>query len=182
MQARELHAAAHEAGAPFNTPSLAMSFRSVRQVLSYVDDVFDPQHFSGDAPFTVQVPVELGLTRHTPPAAARNRLRRTLAARCTRRDSKSPIRGTRPSIAPPDRCACPTRQTIAAFIRREIEAGAASGKNKQRPAKPGDFLILVKRRTGGIFDGILQQLKARNIPVAGADRIQLLDSAPCRTC
>ena len=51
------------------------------------------------------------------------------------------------------------------------------GKEK-RPAKPGDFLILVRGRKGGLFDGILQALKRENLPVAGADRIQLLDSLP----
>ena len=34
----------------------------------------------------------------------------------------------------------------------------------------------MKGRTGGLFDGILQALKRENVPVAGADRIQLLDS------
>ena len=63
---------------------------------------------------------------------------------------------------------------IAKFIKREIDSGAAVWeKNQQRPARPGDFLILVRGRTGGLFDGILQALKRENIPVAGADRIQL---------
>jgi ATP-dependent helicase/nuclease subunit A len=66
---------------------------------------------------------------------------------------------------------------IAKFIKGEIAAGAAVwDKSEQRPCKPGDFLILVKGRTGGLFDGILQALKRENVPVAGADRIQLLDS------
>jgi ATP-dependent helicase/nuclease subunit A len=66
---------------------------------------------------------------------------------------------------------------IAKFIKGEIAAGAAVwDKNEKRPCKPGDFLILVKGRTGGLFDGILQALKRENVPVAGADRIRLLDS------
>ena len=179
MQARELHAAAHEAGAPFNTPSLAMSFRSVRQVLSYVDDVFNPQHFSGGAPFSVQVPVESDYAPHT----ARRR-EEPGSVELWPLDAPAEIEEPDPWDAPVDRVTetdAPVQlaKQIAAFIAREIEAGAGVWeKGKQRPAKPGDFLILVKRRTGGIFDAILQQLKARNIPVAGADRIHLLDSAP----
>ncbi len=66
---------------------------------------------------------------------------------------------------------------VAAFVRRELDTGAAVwDQGRQRPARPGDFLILVKGRINGIFDSILQQLKSQGIPVAGADRIQLLDS------
>lgn len=179
MQARELHFAADAAGAPFNTPSLAMSFRSVSQVLAYVDDVFDPQHFSGGAPFSVQVPVEADYAPHT----ARRRDEPGSVELWTL-DPPAEVEEPDPWDAPIDRVAetdAPVQlaKRIAAFIAREIETGAAVWeKGKQRPARPGDILILVKRRTGGIFDAILQQLKARNIPVAGADRIHLLDSAP----
>ena len=58
---------------------------------------------------------------------------------------------------------------IAKFIKREIDSGAAVwDKKQQRPARPGDFLILVRGRTGGPFDGILQALKRENIRVAGS--------------
>jgi ATP-dependent helicase/nuclease subunit A len=178
-QAREVHAMAAAAEAPFNTPSLAMSFRSVQQVLSYVDEVFDPAHFAGGAPFSVQVPVEAEYAPHT--ARRRNEpgsvelwpLEKPLA-----------VEDPDPWHAPVDQMtesAPPVKlgKQIAQFIKREIDSGAAVWEGgKQRPARPGDFLILVKRRTGGIFDAILQQLKALNLPVAGADRIQLLDSLP----
>ena len=48
----------------------------------------------------------------------------------------------------------------------KIASSAAVWDNGgKRPAKPGDFLILVHGRTGGLFDGILQALKRENIPV-----------------
>jgi len=178
-QARELHGAAQIAGAPFNTPSLAMSFRSVTEVLAYVDDVFDPQHFSGGAPFSVQVPVEADYAPHT--------ARRRNEPGCVElwplqppADTPEPDPWDAPidSVSDSDPPVRLARQ-IAAFIRRQIDTGAAVWDNgRQRPARPGDFLILVKRRTGGIFDAVLQQLKALDIPVAGADRILLLDSLP----
>ncbi|MEZ6030934.1 MAG: double-strand break repair helicase AddA [Hyphomonadaceae bacterium] len=178
-QARELHAAAEEAGAPFNTPSLAMSFRSVRQVLTYVDDVFDPQHFSGGAPFSVQVPVEADYAPHTA-----HRRHEPGCVELWPLQPPADVEEPDPWDAPVDSVSetdAPVQlaRRIAGFIAREIANGAGVWeKGKQRPARPGDFLILVKRRTGGIFDAILQQLKARDIPVAGADRILLLDSAP----
>jgi len=178
-QARELHEAAQVAGAPFNTPSLAMSFRSVKEVLAYVDEVFDPQHFAGEAPFSVQVPVEADYAPHT--AHRRNE------PGCVELwPLQPPARTPEPDPwdAPVDRVSetdPPVRlaKQIAAFIRREIDTGAGVWeKGQRRPARPGDFLILVKRRTGGVFDAVLQELKALDIPVAGADRILLLDSLP----
>jgi ATP-dependent helicase/nuclease subunit A len=66
---------------------------------------------------------------------------------------------------------------IALFVKAEIQRDAAVWEDgKQRPARAGDFLILVRGRIGGLFDGILQALKRERIPVAGADRIQLLES------
>jgi ATP-dependent helicase/nuclease subunit A len=44
----------------------------------------------------------------------------------------------------------------------------------KKPVRPQDILILVKRRARWIHS-LLQQLKQRNIPVAGIDRIQLKD-------
>ncbi len=178
-EARELSDAADAAEASFNKPNLAMSFRSVAQVLAYVDDVFDPQHFSGGAPFSIQVPLEADYAPHT--AYRRDE---PGSVELWPLDPPADIDEPDPWDAPVDRVTesdAPVQlaKQIAAFIAREIDTGAGVWeKGKLRPARPGDFLILVKRRTGGIFDAILQQLKARNIPVAGADRIHLLDSAP----
>ncbi len=178
-QAREVDAMAAAAEAPFNTPSLAMSFRSVQQVLTYVDEVFDPAHFAGGAPFSVQVPVEAESAPHT--ARRRNE---PGSVELWALEKPSAIDEPDPWDAPVDQVsesepAVKLAKQVAQFIKREIACGAAVWESgRQRPARPGDFLILVKRRTGGIFDAILQQLKALNLPVAGADRIQLLDSLP----
>jgi len=45
---------------------------------------------------------------------------------------------------------------------------------KQRKVLPGDFLILVRSR-GPLFQSILKKLTAHNLPVAGSDRLLLLD-------
>jgi ATP-dependent helicase/nuclease subunit A len=176
-QQREISRKADEARAPFNKPHLAMSFRSVSEVLAYVDDVFDPSRFGGGAPFSVQVPDEADYAPHT--------AFRSSEHGCVELWPLEP----KPDTNDPDPWDAPVDQQseaspvvrlarqVAAFVRRELDAGAAVWeKGKQRPAQPGDFLILVKSRVSGLFDAILQQLKILRVPVAGADRILLLDS------
>lgn len=45
-----------------------------------------------------------------------------------------------------------------------------------------DILILVRSRTGGLFDAMISALKARNLPVAGADRLKLTDHIAVQDC
>ncbi len=162
---------------PYRTPHLAMSWRSVPEVLSFVDETFDPAHFSDGAPFSVQAPDEADVMRH-------DAQRRAHAGSVELWPLEPPTKAEDPDPwhAPVDqqeqgspRAHLATR--IAQWVRAEIDRGAAVwDKGAQRPARPGDFLILVKRRTGGLFDAILQSLKQANLPVAGADRLLLLES------
>jgi ATP-dependent helicase/nuclease subunit A len=158
-------------------PDLAMSFRSAPEVLTYVDAVFDTDAFDGKAPFSINPPVTADLMRHTP-----HRRGQVGSVELWPLEPKPEKQPAQPWDAPKGMenegsAKARLAARIAAFIKGEIDAGAAVWeKGQQRPAKPGDFLILVKGRTGGLFDGILQALKRENIPVAGADRIQLLDS------
>ncbi len=43
-----------------------------------------------------------------------------------------------------------------------------------RPVEPRDILVLVPRRTA-VYDAILTELKAANLPIAGTDRLKLYD-------
>lgn len=62
---------------------------------------------------------------------------------------------------------------IANEIRRLIDRGeAVYDRDRLRPATAGDVLILVRRR-GALFEEILRELKHKQIPVAGADRLVL---------
>ncbi len=158
-------------------PDLAMSFRSAPEVLTYVDEVFDTSAFDGDAPFTINPPTAADLMRHTPYRRAQEG-----SVELWPLEPRTENKPAEPWDAPKgmeNEGSAKARLSarIASFIKGEIAAGAAVwDKNEKRPCKPGDFLILVKGRTGGLFDGILQALKRENVPVAGADRIQLLDS------
>jgi ATP-dependent helicase/nuclease subunit A len=161
----------------YELPDLAMSFRSSPEVLTYVDAVFDTDVFAPDAPFTLLPPAAADLLRHTP-----FRRHQPGSVELWPLEPQTDVEQAEPWTAPKgqESAASPKAKLatrIAKFIRREIDTGAAVWEKKQqRPARPGDFLILVRGRTGGLFDGILQALKRENIPVAGADRIQLLES------
>ncbi|HEY9215410.1 MAG TPA: double-strand break repair helicase AddA [Ancylobacter sp.] len=60
---------------------------------------------------------------------------------------------------------------IAGHIAERVRQGfAIEGRYGSRPARPGDFLILVRRR-GALFEAVIRALKERLVPVAGADRL-----------
>jgi len=43
----------------------------------------------------------------------------------------------------------------------------------RRPIRAGDFMILVRGRTGGMFHQIIRACKERGLPIAGADRLKV---------
>jgi len=78
---------------------------------------------------------------------------------------KPPVERTR-SDSPQNRLA----QLIAGRIARMV--GAEKLPTRDRLIKAGDIMVLVRRRTGFV-DELVRQLKARQIPVAGVDRMVL---------
>lgn len=66
---------------------------------------------------------------------------------------------------------------LADRISAEIETLLTDGsrittRHGPRPVQAGDFLILVQSR-GALFSEIIRACKARNLPIAGADRLKL---------
>lgn len=68
---------------------------------------------------------------------------------------------------------------IAQEIKRMIATGATiphekneNGTYSQRPVQPGDFLILVQRRSD-LFQELIRACKAAGLPIAGADRLKV---------
>ncbi|MEO0872345.1 MAG: 3'-5' exonuclease, partial [Pseudomonadota bacterium] len=53
---------------------------------------------------------------------------------------------------------------------------------RRKPMTAGDVLILVRKRKGGLFDALIQNLKRKGIPVAGADRLVLSDHIGVQDC
>jgi ATP-dependent helicase/nuclease subunit A len=47
--------------------------------------------------------------------------------------------------------------------------------SRGRSIRPGDILVLVRKRTGGLVPRLLRALKERNVPVGGADRLKLAE-------
>ncbi|WP_306153238.1 double-strand break repair helicase AddA [Roseovarius sp. MMSF_3281] len=63
---------------------------------------------------------------------------------------------------------------IAQEIRRMIDdqTPVPDGKGGMAPAQPGDFLILVQRRSA-LFHEIIRECKDQDLPIAGADRLKV---------
>ncbi len=69
-------------------------------------------------------------------------------------------------------------KTIASTVKSWIEDGAPvfdRARKQTRPIKPQDVLILVRRR-GPLFESLIRQLKRHEIPIAGADRLELSEA------
>ncbi|MFY0616075.1 double-strand break repair helicase AddA [Shimia sp.] len=69
-------------------------------------------------------------------------------------------------------------ERVARQIKRMIaqdtiaDTRGSDGKFQQRPIEPGDFLILVQRRSD-LFHEIIRACKLQGLPIAGADRLKV---------
>jgi ATP-dependent helicase/nuclease subunit A len=146
---------------PMQRRELAHSFRSSPAVLSLVDAVFQGEAAQG-----------LGVTpRHIAFHA-------TMPGRVDiwppLPDPETPERAdwTQPIDAPAENAAdTMLARAIARQIRRILGTPILKHGKPQRLG-PGDIQILVQRRAG-LFDDLIRELKAANLPVAGADRLKL---------
>ena len=146
--------------ATFVDPQLTVSFRSSPAILRFVDTVFaDPTAAAGVAIAPHQVP---------PHNSAQPDLAGAVELwPLARNDTDEPAS---PWQAPTQNRGLQSGQlrlaeALATHIAAEIRAGRE---------RPGDILVLVRRRT--LFAGTLMRaLKARDVPVAGLDRMVLTD-------
>jgi ATP-dependent helicase/nuclease subunit A len=65
-------------------------------------------------------------------------------------------------------------EAVAARIRHWLDTGEPL-PSRGRAMRPGDILVLVRKRTGGLVPRLLRALKEKGIPVGGADRIKLAE-------
>ena len=164
----------HEAGQRFVDPSLTQSWRSLPEILGFVDAVFD----GGDLSFALNFTGEV--VEHEP--------RRTEAQACIELwplvqpidapdanadDSEDDVAALdEPGRAHP---AKRLARQLAVTIRREIDAGRSVWDRVtkiQRPMHAGDVLILVRKRDL-LFEHIIRELKIAGVAVSGADRLKL---------
>ncbi len=160
------------AGQDFAKPRLARSFRSAPEILDFVDAVFaDPE-----------------IARALTPEAAEGRIRHEPTRPAGRGtvdlwplEETDPVQEADP-WAPVDAApALGANKKLARRIADEVKAMQARGEavwdkdlKAWRPMAFGDVLILVRRRNA-LFHEIIRALKARDVPVGGADRLTLSD-------
>jgi ATP-dependent helicase/nuclease subunit A len=157
--------------APLQDGQLSYSFRSSVPILRLVDELFKGRDKAGFLPdqthisFHDRLPGRVDLWPLIEPA----------------KDDKDEL----PWDTPVDRVS-PTHhnvilaQRIARFIDKSLKDGATlpvgeqDGEVQTRPVHAGDFLILVRSR-GRLFQEILKACKALGLPIAGADKLKVMD-------
>ncbi len=158
-------------GGRFEHVLLKHSFRSVPAVLATIDRVFaGAEHQKGLVSDDIWMGHESlkhdlpGLIEVWPPVTA---------------DSRPEPRDWRLPVDFPDEGE--PAAILADRIARKIAALIAPGageyvheKGTRRPVRAGDILILVRTRNA-FFEAVIRALKRHDVPVAGADRLDLLD-------
>lgn len=162
---------------------MKMSFRSGPEILTYVDTVWNTAP-PIDVPFGTDRPSTADVTEHI--AKRRDELGWIdlwpLAAPDPEPETDAwdrpvdALRMTSPKVK--------VAQAVADRVKQMISGGAAvwGDDGKRRPARAGDVLILVRERRGGLFEALINAMKARGIPVAGADRLRLADYIGVQDC
>ena len=169
-----------ENGASVHLPDIAMSFRSTPEVLGYVDAVFNGPAGATGAPFSHEIPTTADTIQHHAFRDAHQG-----QVEIWPLEAPEAIPTGVPWDAPMDmeRQISPARSLalkIADWIDDRLKPGAPGiyeeGRDSDpRPARAGDILILVRSRKA-LFHAIIQALKAKDLPVAGADRLNILDT------
>ena len=159
-----------KAGEHFSDVGLSISYRSTPEILRVVDKVFAPGR-AARVGYGANASEERD---HTP-----------------ERGEQQGVFELWPLISakeadPPDHWQAPVDRIdedhphlqVARLIAQQVKSWighrviVATGKVVQ----PQDVLVLVQRRGGAIFQGLIAELRKQNVPVAGADRLELQQS------
>ncbi len=170
-----------------NLPEMAMSFRSTPEVLTFVDEV------------RARVPLSDAATELLPPIDADLRPHAPRRANQSGRVELWPLEQPGDSNGEDSAWTTPTdhiaadapRRRLASRVAEEVHGMLERGETVWRenrdgswaraPVRPEDILILVRSRNE-LFDSLIESLKQENIPVAGADRLRLLDNLGVQDC
>ncbi len=153
-------------GTDWRDVTLDVSFRSAAPVLALVDAVFANEiakaGVADDGP----------LHHYADRAGQAGRVELWPLVPATPAAETNPWEPAERNTAAPD---APTRlaEAIAAWIAGQLATNAMLD-SRHRPLQPGDFLVLVRRRTD-FNRALVSGLKARGVPVAGLDEIKLLE-------
>lgn len=170
LRRRRLAAAFRDAELPFEKILLNYSFRSGLSILNGVDAVFrEPDKYASIHAIENERPIHEALPGAAPAVID--------LWDCQDPPAKNTAQGWR---APFDAVSRTNPEAVLADrIQREIGGLVARGertgpRNKRRKLTYGDMLVLVRRR-GKAFDAVIKALKHAGIPVAGADRLKLIE-------
>ena len=159
-------------GGAFRDVPLNLSFRSGPAVLGFVDHLFaDAGARAGLAETETEI-------RHTARRLGQAGLVELWPLEPVQRpalpaDWQAPVTQERGQSAE-TRLAQRIARRIARMIGEEERL-----ESRDRPIRPGDILVLVRRRQGlSLIDDLVRELKQRGIAVAGADRLTLMDQLP----
>ena len=161
-----------EAGRPFVEEELKFSFRSSEAVLNLVDSVFSDETETGFAAptehkaFKSDMPGRVDLWTFIEKADDGEPPEWDDASALGYADEPAHVALAR-SIA----------EQIDGLVRTRQPRPDASGGS--RPISAGDFLILVQRRSELFFE-IIRELKKKNLPVAGTDRLRISEELAVR--
>ena len=171
QEAQAYEAMARGAGREFKEVPLDTSFRSTEEVLKFVDKAFE-----GPERTRALVGVSGDIPTHHP---ARVGQRGAVDLWPLFRDPATPDREAWNAPVDKEDARSGRKQlarALARSIRKQVMAGTAvhdrDAPGGLRPARWGDFLVLVRRRDA-LFEEIIRALKAEAVPVAGADRLKL---------
>lgn len=166
---REFGARLKSSGSPLQDMGLEYSFRSSHAILGLVDETFSHAEQSGFAPnqshkaFKADMPGRVDLWPVIPKPEVEDKP-----------DWHNPV-----DMKAANDPAVELARHIAETIERLVNKGHPIPKNPEhggpylsRAVQPGDFLILVQRRSA-LFHEIIRECKARDLPIAGADRLKV---------
>lgn len=160
-----LEARAEAARRAWNNVPLDFSFRSARPVLEAVDKVFEAP-LAGDGVVDSDAPVQ-----HTPlrdQAAGRVEIWPPVVV-----EKLAEPEPWKPPVDPVTRPGAMEQlaETIAGRTADWLARGETL-ESKGRPIEAGDIMVLVRQR-GAFVEALVRAFKARNVPVAGVDRMVL---------
>jgi len=160
-------------GAAFRQVPLEESFRSTPQVLAFVDAVFaDPAAAAGLRPGEgADAPPVRHVTRRATEAGSVDLWPLEESDPIEEVDVWAPV-DDEPKESANKKLARRIARWIKAVVARGEGVGDRQAAGGVRPARYGDFLILVRRRRV-LFHEIIRALKREGVAVGGADRLKL---------
>lgn len=155
---QDLRTFAKNSGKTWQDIDLTVSFRSTPEVLSVVDAVFSSCPLSSvplqHLPFRKEAPGHVEIWP------------------LLKEEDETPLEPWQPPLV--QHQSDSPQKRLALLMAKKIQEWLSGKGPLSKPILPGDILILVRRRTAFV-DTLIRALKDHNVPVAGVDRLWLLD-------